>query len=61
MFAHVQSGRRSSLRRCRLLTLRFAAASAYFALHGRHRLTLSPEEVFALQQKASPVLEPARS
>ncbi len=37
----------------------FAAASAYFALHGRHRLTLSPEEVFALQQKASPVLEPA--
>ena len=28
----------------------FATASAYFALRGRHRLTLSPEEVFALQQ-----------
>jgi len=39
----------------------FAAASTYFVLHGRHRLTLSPEEVFALQQEASPVLEPARS
>src|SRR6476660_9460483 len=36
----------------------FAAASAYFALHGRHRLTLSPEEVLVLQQ-AGPVLEPA--
>jgi len=37
----------------------FAAASAYFALHGRYRLTLSPEEVLALQQKPSPALEPA--
>ena len=34
----------------------FAAASTYFALHGRYRLTLSPEEVFALQQKVSPTL-----
>jgi ethanolamine permease len=39
----------------------FAAGCGYFALHGRHRLTLSPEEVFALQQKAAQVLEPARS
>ena len=36
------------------------AASAYFALHGRHRLTLSPEE-FALQQQEILILEPARS
>ena len=39
----------------------FAAASAYFALHGRHRLTLSPEEIFALQQQWRSNLEPARS
>ena len=32
----------------------FAAASAYFALHGRYRLTLSPEEVLALQQAGPP-------
>jgi ethanolamine permease len=37
----------------------FAAASAYFALHGRHRLMLSPEEFFALQPKAGPLLDPA--
>jgi len=28
----------------------FAAGSIYFAFYGRHRLTLSPEEVLALQQ-----------
>jgi len=39
----------------------FATASAYFALRGRHRLMLSPEEVFAFQQKTGPALEPARS
>jgi ethanolamine permease len=39
----------------------FAAASVYFALHGRHRLTLSPEEVLAWQQRPSPVLEPVAS
>jgi ethanolamine permease len=38
----------------------FAAASAYFALHGRYRLTLSPEEVLALQQAVLEP-EPARS
>jgi len=36
------------------------AASAYFALHGHHRLTLRPEE-FALQQQEILILEPARS
>ncbi len=39
----------------------FATASAYFALRGRQRLTLSPEEVFALQQNPGPAFEPARS
>jgi len=39
----------------------FATASAYFALRGRQRLMLSPEEVLALQQKAGPALAPARS
>ena len=39
----------------------FAAASAYFALYGCHRLMLSPEEVLAMQQKAGAVLEPASS
>jgi ethanolamine permease len=37
----------------------FAAASTYFALHGRHCLTLSPEEVLASQQRARPVFTPA--
>jgi ethanolamine permease len=39
----------------------FATASAYFALRGRQRLVLSPEEVFALQQNPGPAFEPARS
>jgi hypothetical protein len=42
------------------VTVWCVAASAYFALHGRHRLTLSPEE-FALQQQEILILEPARS
>jgi ethanolamine permease len=38
----------------------FAAGCAYFTLRGRHRLTLSPEEVFALQQPSLAV-EPGRA
>jgi ethanolamine permease len=38
----------------------FASASAYFALHGRYRLTLSPEQALALQREAGQVLAPAR-
>ena len=38
----------------------FAAASAYFALHGRYHLTLSPEEL-ALQRETNLVLETANS
>jgi ethanolamine permease len=37
----------------------FAVASIYFAVYARHRLTLSPEEVLASQQKVSPAFVPA--
>ncbi len=39
----------------------FAAGCAYFALHGRYRLMLSPEEVLAMQRNPGPVLELASS